>query len=385
MRPRHDDVPAAARRLDILIIGPVPPPLGGIAVHLQRLVPRLQRGGLDVGVLNHFGSRQLPFVVGALNRNPFNYYRVPRRFDAHVVHYHHSRWVHLVAFALGARGQEVRRMMTLHAGDIDMHFPQLVSRNPLVRRLTLWSLRQFDTIVVVDPTIGAILREHVDGPRIEVLPAFIEADDEPVAYEDELEEFLDGGRVLVVAAYRVSFVADGGELYGLDTAVEAFNALAAGRPELRLAMFVAQAPPGRGKARRHLERLEGAVADAGLSDRVRIAYNLPLTPAFRGNSIFLRPTRAEGDALSVREAQRAGVPVVASDVVPRPAGVVTFPTGNATALQAAVTSVLEVPGGTASRERSQRDTGADAVFVESLTQLYKDELQRGRGVRCRRG
>ena len=44
--------------------------LGGIAVHLARLVPKLQRAGLNVGVLNHFRSTAMPFVVGALNKNP---------------------------------------------------------------------------------------------------------------------------------------------------------------------------------------------------------------------------------------------------------------------------------------------------------------------------
>ena len=61
-----------ASELDILILGPVPPPFGGISVHLSRLVPLLQAQGLNVAVLNHFGSAELPFVLGVLNRNPLN-------------------------------------------------------------------------------------------------------------------------------------------------------------------------------------------------------------------------------------------------------------------------------------------------------------------------
>jgi glycosyltransferase involved in cell wall biosynthesis len=53
-------------------------------------------------------------------------------------------------------------------------------------------------------------------------------------------------------------------------------------------------------------------------------FGLPLLPALRSHTVFVRPSRAEGGAVSVREAQSAGVPVVASDVVPRPPGVVVF-------------------------------------------------------------
>src|SRR6266567_1507749 len=95
--------PASTRELDILILGPVPPPFGGVSVHVSRLVPLLKEVGLRVGVLNHFDSTEPDYVLGALKRNPLNYYRLPKKLSARVVHYHHSRWSTLVAVALGRR------------------------------------------------------------------------------------------------------------------------------------------------------------------------------------------------------------------------------------------------------------------------------------------
>jgi hypothetical protein len=40
--------------------------------------------------------------------------------------------------------------------------------------------------------------------------------------------------------------------------------------------------------------------------------------------IYLRPTQSDGDSLLVRDALCAGCRVLASDVVPRPKGVITF-------------------------------------------------------------
>ena len=146
--------------LDILILGPVPPPFGGISVHLSRLVPRLQKAGFKVGVLNHFGSTTMPFVVGALSRNPLNYYRLPKKFRARIVHYHHSRWAHLVALALGKGNSSARYVLTLHAGNVEKHFPQLISRKPFVGRITRWALRRFDTVICVNPKIAPLVGQY---------------------------------------------------------------------------------------------------------------------------------------------------------------------------------------------------------------------------------
>ena len=58
------------------------------------------------------------------------------------------------------------------------------------------------------------------------------------------------------------------------------------------------------------------------------------------SDIFVRPTFSDGDAISVREAIELGTPVVASDVVSRPAGTVCFKTGDASDLVSKIESVL---------------------------------------------
>ena len=361
------------RRLDVLILGPVPPPFGGMSIHLSRLVPLLENRGLDVAVLNHFRSASASFVVGVLRRNPVRYYLLPRRFPARIVHYHHTGWLNLVATALGKRNQQARYVVTLHGDSIFKHL-RLDGRLEIRRRITKWALLRFDAVIAVNEEIAKAIRPDLAGKQVAVIPAFLEPPDaSSEAYEPALEAFLASGRTLVVAAYDVKFLHRGSELYGLDLAVGAMADLAAEWPGLRLALFVAKRPL-RPTARRHLALLEQRLEQAGIRERAYIAFGCPLLPALRENVIFVRPTRADGDALSIREAQQAGIPVVASDVSERPPGVVLFPAGDVVGLCSALRAVLE--GAFPDERRAESDAAkCSAVsFANILVHLYLSEL-----------
>jgi glycosyltransferase involved in cell wall biosynthesis len=357
--------------IDILILGPVPPPLGGVAVHISRLVPLLRRLGLKASVLNHFGETDNPFVVGALRRNPLNYYRLPKRVDYRVLHYHHSRWSTLIAVALIRHSPNQRYLITIHSGELRT---QLHSPLPFVRRLTVWALRRFHIVVVVNDSIRAMVQDHAVDRPVEVLPAFVSvAEAGEDTYDPATEILFSGGRTLVVPVYRIRFLADGRDVYGLDVAVEAYERLAIEFPHLRLALFIAERPSRR-RARKYLERLQGRLARAGLSDRVLVPFGLPLVPAFRHDVILLRPTRTDGDALSVREALHAGVPVIASDAVERPPGTTTFPVDDVEALQSAIGEVLRNVA-----EAPRVDGPAQALpaqtYLDRTIQIYRSLLE----------
>jgi glycosyltransferase involved in cell wall biosynthesis len=59
------------------------------------------------------------------------------------------------------------------------------------------------------------------------------------------------------------------------------------------------------------------------------------------SDLFVRPTYQDGDAISVREAVAAGVPVVASNVGTRPPGVALFRAGNVDELTKTLSAHLE--------------------------------------------
>jgi hypothetical protein len=82
--------------------------------------------------------------------------------------------------------------------------------------------------------------------------------------------------------------------------------------------------------------------------------------------VYLRTTRTDGDAVSVREALDAGVPVIASDVVKRPVGVLTIPLD---AIEAWVVAIREglkqdPPMGERPRQSTEK--------ARALTSLYRE-------------
>jgi len=241
-------------------------------------------------------------------------------------------------------------------------------------RITRWALRHFDVVVAVSPEIRVSIQRHFDQMQVEVIPAFVApSPNERIEYEASVEAFLNSGRILLVTAYGTQFLRDGREVYGSDTAVEAFVALAAERPELRLALFFAQRPRNRA-GRKHIAELSRQLKQAGLSERVLFAFGLPFVPALGHDVIVLRPTRVDGDALSIREALYAGVPVVASDVVERPAGALTYSAEDVDALCAMVSHVLDLSTRSESKEKSKSAEDAAFEFVEGLIRIYREQL-----------
>ncbi len=304
---------------DVVLVGPYPPPRGGVSAHVARVAKGARERGLRVAVVNHFrGDDPDPLVIAGLHGNPWRYWRVLRAVDGRIVHYHHSRWSTLLAAALALRRRSAATVVTVHGRELE---PYLSSRFPGVPPLTRWALRRFDVLVAVSAEVARSLA-CVGDRRIVLIPAYIPSGDETATLSREAAAFMGMGTPLLTAAYRLSIDRHGQTLYGLETAIGAFTALAERRRDLRLAIFVASPPRSRHEGNL-LRRLVAAAGEEDVRDRIAVFFGEPLAPALRHAAIYLRPTLTDGDAVSIREALVAGVPVLASDVVARPPGVRT--------------------------------------------------------------
>lgn len=346
--------------LDVLLVGPYPPPFGGISAHVARLAEAAREHGLSVRVLNHFRTRDGDaLVIGSLARNPWRYWHSLRSASARVVHYHHSRWSTLLAAALALRHSSAATVVTVHGRELE---PFLCSRVPGVARLTRRALMVFDVLIAVSSEIEQSLSSL--GP-VKLIPAFIPTHNDEASLSPATRAFLRDGTNVVVAAYRLSVDRRGRMIYGLETAIRSFAAVARARSDLRLAIFLASAPSSRRQSDRLRLLIEG-VDDEDVRRRIGVFCGEPLAPALPLAALYLRPTLTDGDAVSIREAIAAGVPVLASDVVVRPPGVRTVPLDTSRWAEA-------VEQALARREPAPL-TGAAADPLDELLAIY-DELR----------
>jgi glycosyltransferase involved in cell wall biosynthesis len=178
--------------------------------------------------------------------------------------------------------------------------------------------------VAVNHEIAAALAAAgVPPARVAVLAPFFGGVMEPPAPPAGLAPFRASHAPLLAAALLPS------PIYGVDLLLPAFAALRARHPGAGLVLF------GLGSDDPALRR-EGVL---GLGE-------IPHAGALgvlREADVFVRPTRADGDAVTVREALALGRRVVASDVGHRPAGCLLFPAGDASALAARLADACAAP------------------------------------------
>jgi len=126
-------------------------------------------------------------------------------------------------------------------------------------------------------------------------------------------------------------------VYGRQVLFEALARLRTRVPHLGLAMFGVETASG--AAREDARR-------AGVDDLVEDLGELPHLEAMavmEHASAFVRPTLADGDALTVREALALGTPCVASDVSTRPEGTIVFRGGDPADLAAKLLEAFSGP------------------------------------------
>jgi glycosyltransferase involved in cell wall biosynthesis len=302
----------------VLLVGPIPPPTGGIAAHVAALARALGALGIGASVVD---TRSRLRFASALGRAGL----ARDRIHVHVCG--HNRRSYGVLAACLAASPARPALVTLHSGLVPRFLGELTrgARGTIAELLG----RAGSVIAVSDAVAEAV--EALGVPRPVVATPFIGHGLRPGRPPIRVAAARAAGQTVLAAA-----VAPGPE-YGAPLLVAAFAKLAALLPEACLAVF------GPGGADRDVAR---ALAARGLGDRVLALGELqPVAAlgALAACDALLRPTSVDGDAVTVREARALGRRVVASDAAPRPPGTTLFPSGDADALVAATRAALRAP------------------------------------------
>jgi glycosyltransferase involved in cell wall biosynthesis len=330
----------SAEPAELAIVGAYPPPYGGMSLHVQRLCALLDARKLRYVVYNAGSPASGPRVrpVGARPGVWLIRYLLTAREPA--VYLLTARLGTWVVGALLARLRGKRVAIRLRNAKL----LDYLERAPRRGALAAAALRSVDAVVCVNPRLAEAVRGvGVASERIHVFEGFLPPLWQPgdrTGVPAALRAFADARDPLIVANGRVAWHR-GEDLYGLDLLVDLAARLRADHPRHGIAVcFWDHAP----EDEPYLEELRRRAAEAGAAEHL-LFHTAPalLLPVLAAARLFVRPTRTDGDANSVREALYLGVPVVASDAAPRPSDARLFRSGDRDDLERAVREALREP------------------------------------------
>jgi glycogen synthase len=334
--------------LKVLLVGPYPPPHGGISIHVWNARAILRRQGVPCQVLNVDPrapeSNEYIKISGGvglavhLARYCANGWTVHTHISGHTP----KSW--LIALASGIAAQMgAGGILTIHSGLCPEYLRNAASHR---RRLALLAALQFNRIVCVNEEIAStMIGIGVEARKLEILPAFLpQGAAVPARIPKDTEAWMRSHRPVLSTA--LTFRPE----YGFDVLARALKELKAKYPGLGCVVM------GNGEDR---AAVESRLKDDGLSAVVRLVgdvdHDLCLALMSRSDT-FVRPTFRDGDSISVREAVALGVPVVASNVGTRPAEARLFEAGDTVGLCQQVEHALK-----SKKRRAAANSAANAI------------------------
>lgn len=278
----------------ILIISRIPPPIGGVSIHTFRLAENLKEKDWSVLVAEPTFANILKIGFYAVVSN--------------VIHIHSLRffsrtWFIWALFRLFGKNL----ILSLHSYREKSFFDKLALRIP-------------KHIISVNNDIANRLKEKL-GIKSHVISPFLlptkkeQSFFKPLAKHEK--EFFQTRDVISVNAWKVTWE-NGKDIYGLDLVIEAFSSVQKGNKKAGLCLCIPQLTIEGGE---YLENLKSRFKIDNTTVLI-IDRGVNFLDVLMLSSVFVRPTRTDGDALSVKEALLAGIPTIATKVVERPTGVI---------------------------------------------------------------
>lgn len=299
------------------LVGPVPPPSGGMAMQTQQLTRLLESEGVSVELLATNGpyrpgfTARIPVARALFRLMPFLFalWRLAGRVD--VIHLMaNSGWswqLHSAPTLWLAWLRSTPVVVNYRGGEAQTYFQRSFRR---VRP----SLRKAAAVVVPSGYLQAVFKEYGEATRI--IPNIIDRELFQPRVNREMEGDRIGGEIREgdgetgssTDRFTLVITRNLEAIYGIDTAIRAFAQVFATDSSLRLR--IAGSGPAENTLRALVRQLEldDAVSFEGRLDRPGIVA------LYAEADAMLNPTTVDNMPNSVLEALACGLPVISTDV-----------------------------------------------------------------------
>jgi glycogen synthase len=307
--------------MKVLLVGPLPPPNGGISVHVTQTQRRLIAAGAQCHALNPAGvGGKVAFV-----RRLVHYASQGWSIQVHTNGHNRKSWLLALLCGAVAKVCRVPASVTLHSGMA----PHYLAGHSASRTLARSACRLYDEIVCVSrPIEDSLASIGVDRKKMEVRAASAPPDRPAVTLDQPLVAWMENHRPLLCTTlfFRPE--------YGFPLLVSAIARLRQVYPSIGCIVM---------GSCEHGEEAPELVRQASVEGQMLLLGDVEhdrCLSVMTGSDLFIRPTLHDGDSISVREALALGVPVLASRTGTRPDGAHLFTPGDLDDLVAQATRLL---------------------------------------------
>jgi hypothetical protein len=303
-------------KINVLITGPMPPPAGGISIHLQRL-QHLLNDEFNLDFIDESRLKnQLYFNIKSLNL--IVYLKKIRNAEILFIHSGNRLFKKLHILAGKLFGKKV--IITIHGYGKKRSF--------LFRIYDQFIFNLANKIILVNPEIRQKL--NLNDKKIVIQNAFLPPilNEEPKlsdVIETRLIESRKKNKIIICANASRLDSYNGEDLYGLDIAVEATKMLVDAGVQVDVIFIVSSLDAGEDRFKKAQNTIQQYQIQSSF---FLIHERASFVKLIEQSDMVIRPTNTDGDSLTIREGLYLNKIVLASDVVQRPEGTKLFKTRN---------------------------------------------------------
>jgi glycosyltransferase involved in cell wall biosynthesis len=345
----------------VLLLGPYPPPHGGVQTNLVAIREMLLAQGIPCSVINlhrhRTGRGQAVYhPTGALETL---WLLLRLRYDTLHLHLGGDLTPRLLGLCLACTlipGKKA--VLTFHSGG---YASSPAGRSAAPGTLRGRVFRRFDRIIAVNHELVELFhRFGVPPERVRLIPPHALPPRAPdVELPPRLCHFFRTHRPVLLTVGLLE------PEYDLPLQVRALGRIRERRPKAGLVLI------GSGSLE---PRLRGLIEQQPYAEHILLCGDVPHAATLRAIAeadVCLRTTLYDGDSVAVRESLHLGTPVIASDNRMRPAGVRLIPASDLDALCEAIEAALASP-----RPRGAASISGDE-HIRAVLDLYRGLRRRG--------
>lgn len=324
------------------VIGPLPPPLGGVSVAVINLIRVLESNGTKPEVFNtsSHSIREDIYKKKELRSYFRNLLLFPKFLTQVVSGGKRTDIFHVFTTSDTAffRDAFFITLLTLLRRTVVVHFH---SKTKGEFFLHPWRLRFLGSILSRASRVFVLSQIHfdffgryIDRKKLAILENFVHSKDFEVGQDNP------PNRMLYVS--RLS------EMKGTWELLQAIRKFHQSDPSAGLRVTIA----GLADTEENEAKMRSFIVDHGLIDIVQtpgLVQNSAKKKLFKENGVFIFPSRFENSPVTLKEATQAGMVIIASDIdanlniLKRCDNALTFPVGDSDALAVAMNQVIEDP------------------------------------------